>query len=112
MPTKVNNVYQLIYLLCDNEEYERSLFDLDASDQLPVFQDSSENVSADDANMLPVSLDQKSKSVLVGYYGQIFRSQEDHQILTMFPIVVMDHPANLQGLRRHLTSNYNVVFAS
>ena len=112
MPTKVNKVYHLIYLLCDNEEYEKSLFDLDASDQLPVFQDSSENVSADDANMLPVSLDQKSKLVLVGDYGKTFRTQDDHQQLSLMPIVGTDHPANLLELRRHITSNYNIVFAS
>ena len=112
MPTKIENVYHLIYLLCDNEDYERSLFDLDTSDQLPMFQDSSENVSADDANMLPVSLDQKSKLVLVGYYGKTFRTQEDHQQLSLMPIVGMDHPANLLELRRHITSNYNIVFSS
>ena len=112
MPTKVENVYHLIYLLCDNEDYEKSLFDLDTSDQLPVFQDSSENVSADDANMLPVSLDQKSKLVLVGDYGKTFRTQEDHQQLSLMPIVAMDHPENLLELRRHITSNNNIVFAS
>ena len=57
MPTKIENLYHLIYLLCDNEEYERSLFYLETSDQIPMFQDPSENLSADDANMLPVSLD-------------------------------------------------------
>ena len=112
MPTKVNNVYHLIYLLCDNEEYERSLFDLENSDQIPMFQYPSENVSADDAYMLPVSLDQKLKLVLVGDYGKTFRTQEDHQQLSLMPIVGMDHPENLLELRRHITSNYNIVFAS
>ena len=112
MPTKVQNVHQLIYLFCDNEAYEKSLFDLDTSDQIPIFQDPSKNVSADDADMLPVSLDQKSKLVLVGDYGKRFRTQDDHQQLSLMPIIGTHHPANLLGLRRHITSNNNIVFAS
>ena len=67
-------MHQIIYLFCDNEDYEKWLFDLDTSDKIPIFQDPTENVSADDADMLPVSLNQKSKSVLVGDYGQTYRS--------------------------------------
>ena len=58
--------------------------------------------------MLPVSLDQKSKLVLVGDYGKRFRTQDDHQQLSLIPIVETDHPANLLELRRHITSNYNI----
>ena len=61
--------------------------------------------------MLPVSLDHKSKSVLVGNYGEKNRLQHDHQSLSFFSIV-LDHPANLHGLRQQLTSNFNVAFAS
>ena len=84
MPSKVENVHQLVYLLCDNEDYEKSLFDLDTSDQIPLFKDPSENVSDGVAEMLPVSFDHKSKSVLVGNYGKTYRSQQDHQSLSFF----------------------------
>ena len=112
MPTKIENVHQLIYLFCDNEAYEKSLFDLDTSDQIPIFQAPSKNVSSDDGDMVPVYLDQKSKLVLVGDYGKTYRTQEDHHKLSLIPIVAIDHPENLLELRRHITSNYNIVFAS
>ena len=32
--------------------------------------------------------------------------------MSFIPIVAIDHPANLLKLRRHITSNYNIVFAS
>ena len=91
MPTKIQNVYQLVYLFCDDEAYEKSLFDLDTSDNVPEFKNPSENVPANVADEIPVSLDHKSHIVLVGDYSQTYRSQSDHHRLSMFPMI-NDHP--------------------
>ena len=40
-----------------------------------MFLDSSENVSTDDGDTIPISLDQKSKLVLVGDYGKTYLTQ-------------------------------------
>ena len=54
MPCKNENVYQIVYLLCDNESFEKSLLDLDTTNHYPEFKDPSENVSTcNEVNIYP-----------------------------------------------------------
>ena len=59
-------MYHLIYLLCDNEAFEKSLFDLDTIDNSPEFKKTSKIVSTRNEDDIPVFLDNKTKLVLVG----------------------------------------------
>ena len=55
-----------------NEDFEESLFELDTTDNSPEFKAPSESVYARNEDDIPVSLDPKSKAVLVGDYSKTY----------------------------------------
>ena len=110
MPSKGENLYQLVYLIFDNEAFENSLFDLDTSDHSPEFNDPCENVSTRNENDITFSLDNNTKLVLVGNYSKVYRAV-DSFTLDMIPMF-NSNLSNLHGLREHITSYFSVLIAS
>ena len=98
----------LIYLLCDDKNHERSLFDLNNSEALPVYKPSGSISNVE--NEIPVSLHHDSQLVLVGDYSATCRSPQDNR-LSSFPIVD-SNATNLSTLRDHITPFFKHAFAS
>ena len=68
----------LIYLLCDDKNHEKSLFDLSNNEALPECEPSV-NISNVE-NEIPVSLHNKSQLVLIGDYSATYRSRADNKL--------------------------------
>ena len=99
----------LIYLLCDDKNHERSLFDLKMNEALPVFKPSGSISNVE--NEIPVSFHHDSQLVLVGDYSATYRSRDDNSILSSLPIVD-SNSTNLIALRDHITPFFKHAFAS
>ena len=98
----------LIYLLCDDKNHERSLFDLNNNEALPVYKPSGSIYDVE--NEIPVSLHHDSQLVLVRDYSATYRSPQDNR-LSSFPIVD-SNATNLNTLRDHITPFFKHAFAS